>query len=316
MAGSDRPGRETQPLTLRVMTPESFRRRRAEMVMRYAVAGGEAAEAAAARQIDAALPGGPDTPGELLRSAWSGPHEVGWIWASMPGRVVPDLAWIDELVVDEGFRRRGFGEAIMRATEAALAAGGATRAALNVFGGNDGARRLYERLGYTVTLQELTAVPYASPPGPVTLVPLAGPAARIEASVAATAAEFGLGPVQARERVMARQTPATVNAAVVAGGRAVGWVSYSPRHFSRPRSGGIYRLDIDPPYRSVGYGTAAVRAVLTELAGLPGVLTSVPRPAVWLHRLGFRLSAQHMAHELPTGGKRRRRAGSAGESCT
>ncbi|WP_436536383.1 GNAT family N-acetyltransferase [Actinoplanes sp. HUAS TT8] len=293
-------------MQLRPMTPASFARRRAEMITQFALATAElagttraAAEDAAARDTDASLPDGPRTPDELLRTAWSGADEVGWIWASLPGRVMPDLAWINEVVVDAGFRRRGFGAAIVRAMEAELAARGATRVGLNVFGGNDVARRLYERLGYRVVLQQLTVVPYVSPPGPVVLVPLADPSARIEASVSAVAVELGLDPVRARERVEARQTPETVNAAVVAGGRTVGWVSYSRKHFFRPDLGGLYRVDIDPPHRSSGHGRAAVRAVLTELAGQPQVLATVPGPFPWLERLGFRPTAEHMAHDLP-----------------
>lgn len=56
---------------------------------------------------------------------------------------------IDLLAVDAASRGRGIGTAVMRAIEGRAAEAGVTGMRLNVSLGNDGARRFYERLGYS-----------------------------------------------------------------------------------------------------------------------------------------------------------------------
>ena len=56
-----------------------------------------------------------------------------------------------DIVIDEPYRRRGYGQAAMLALEDSVRSLGLRGIALHVFGHNTAARALYERLGYTVT---------------------------------------------------------------------------------------------------------------------------------------------------------------------
>lgn len=64
------------------------------------------------------------------------------------GGVVPEIG---SLAVSATWRGRGIGTALVRAAEERVRARGHDRAALLVAAQNDGARRLYARLGYTDT---------------------------------------------------------------------------------------------------------------------------------------------------------------------
>jgi GNAT superfamily N-acetyltransferase len=95
--------------------------------------------------------------------------------------------------------------------------------------------------------------------------------------------------------------------AVLAGNAEIGWVCYALRHGDRPGRGWLYRLDIDPSFRSQGYGTATVATVEADLAargvlrmgvGVPGGNAGALRLA---DRLGYTLMSQQMAKELPSG---------------
>jgi GNAT superfamily N-acetyltransferase len=104
---------------------------------------------------------------ELLADRLPGLHQVMWrdhFAAPRPGIVLLAegadglrgfcAAWLDgaEAYVDNlhlrpGLRGGGLGPALLGRAVAALVARGATRAALTIIDGNDGARRFYERLG-------------------------------------------------------------------------------------------------------------------------------------------------------------------------
>jgi ribosomal protein S18 acetylase RimI-like enzyme len=58
------------------------------------------------------------------------------------------FAFVYDIVVDEGWRRRGIGRRAMELLEGEARARGFDRIQLNVFGGNSVARSLYESLGY------------------------------------------------------------------------------------------------------------------------------------------------------------------------
>ena len=58
------------------------------------------------------------------------------------------VLYIDDLCVDEAYRGRGIGSALCREVMAAARAQGFDSVTLNVWTGNDGARRLYEKLGF------------------------------------------------------------------------------------------------------------------------------------------------------------------------
>lgn len=56
--------------------------------------------------------------------------------------------WVAELVVAEGARRQGVGEALLNAAEGFTRSQGLRHMLIGVLAGNDGADRLYERMGY------------------------------------------------------------------------------------------------------------------------------------------------------------------------
>ncbi len=72
---------------------------------------------------------------------------VGSLWV---GTQRP-MAFVYDVVVDEAHRRKGYGAGLMRAGALWAQERGAHAIGLNVFGHNDGARALYDRLGYQVT---------------------------------------------------------------------------------------------------------------------------------------------------------------------
>jgi len=308
-------------LTLLEMTTAEFARRRAPMIHQHAeslaVYSGVALRQAvtrAERETAKSLPDGPTTPGHLLRTAWVDGTEVGWVWASLPGHAAAEMAWIDEIMVDEKYRRRGYGRAIMEAIESELIDLGVPRLGLNVFGFNDVARRMYERLGFEVTRQQrarsLDSVPGALE-SPVTLVPITSAdfQRRMESYLAATMADFGLSAQAAQEWIWrplphGLETEGAVLRAVFADDAEVGWVCYNVRHPDWPGYGWLYRLDIDPAYRSRGYGTATIAVVAADMAArkltrmgmtVPGRNAGALRLA---ERLGFTPTAQQMVKPL------------------
>jgi ribosomal protein S18 acetylase RimI-like enzyme len=114
----------------------------------------EAAVEKAAEDFAKQLPRGLQSPDQYLYTAYAGDTAVGVFWLRL--ETTPDLrkAFINDIAVYEDFRRQGYGRAIMLAGEDEARALGATVLGLNVWGGNVGARALYEQLGYeTLSVQ-------------------------------------------------------------------------------------------------------------------------------------------------------------------
>ena len=63
----------------------------------------------------------------------------------------PDELIVDSLAVDCSYRGMGIGTALMRNVEERARLMGKSTMSLGVIGGNEGAIRLYERLGYRTT---------------------------------------------------------------------------------------------------------------------------------------------------------------------
>jgi len=153
---------------LRPMTDYEFALFRTRAIRDYAadkVKAGEWAtersERLAEAQTDRLLPEGPRTPGMLLLMAETdqdGP--VGYAWLAVAG---PELAraWIYDIAIDEEQRGKGYGRALLNGLEQAAHEHGCGSIGLNVFAGNDVARRLYERAGF-----HLTSMTMAKPLGP------------------------------------------------------------------------------------------------------------------------------------------------------
>ncbi|MEU7904535.1 GNAT family N-acetyltransferase [Actinoplanes sp. NPDC049118] len=313
-------------LTLLEMDDRDFASRREPMVTGYATAisvarGLSLPEAAAESERDIAerLPRGPATRGQLLRKAVVDGAEVGWIWVSLPGTTMPEMAWISDVEVDAGHRRRGYGAAIITAVEAELAQLGVSRLGLNVFGDNDTARRLYERLGFEVTAQQrsrsLVDVPSAAG---VELVPMIDYAGRVETLFAEYAQhlveEQGVWHGEAEARSARRlaellphgdRTEGTIMRTVLAKGEPAGWVWAAMPAPPRPGLGWLHHVGIDEAFRSRGHGRAVIAAIEAEMVhrGVRGLGLNVDGSNQGarrlFERLGYGLLAQQMAKDLP-----------------
>jgi len=302
------------------MTDEGFARRREPMIREYgrdlAASGGmtiEQAEAQAEQQTAEILPAGARSPGQLLRTAWVDGQQVGWIWVSLPDHAMREMAWIDDIEVDEQHRRRGYGQGMIEAIEAELVALGVGRLGLNVFGGNDVARRLYERLGFRVIQQQRSrSLAGTAGPAAVTFRPLTAEEFDhwMASCVAATLADYPtLSPTAAHDRAW-KPLPQGVKTddvevcAIVADGTEVGSLCYTWRHWSRTEMGWIYRLDIDEACRGRGLGSGTVAAVEAALAGRGVASVGIALPGSLAlgdaaERLGYTVIAQQMEKSLP-----------------
>lgn len=100
------------------------------------------------RQMALELPDGLDSPGQELFTAHVDDAEVGVLWIGIRERDGRRHVFILDIEVRAEYRRRGYGRAMMLATEHEAHRLGAESIGLHVFGFNDGAIRLYEGLGY------------------------------------------------------------------------------------------------------------------------------------------------------------------------
>lgn len=107
-----------------------------------------AAMAEAEASMDRLLPDGLDTPGNRLWTVCADDGApIGILWVNMQ----EERAFIYDIEMREGARGRGFGTQTLRAAAAHTRDAGLPLLALNVFGSNDAARRLYSREGYYET---------------------------------------------------------------------------------------------------------------------------------------------------------------------
>ncbi|MDQ0612422.1 ribosomal protein S18 acetylase RimI-like enzyme [Microbacterium sp. W4I4] len=108
----------------------------------------EAARRVAEEQMFELLPEGPRTPGHRL---WvvrdRDDRRAGMLWVHFGEGV----AFIYDIAMDEDRRGQGLGTQTLRAAAEETARAGADVLALNVFGSNENARRLYTREGYRET---------------------------------------------------------------------------------------------------------------------------------------------------------------------
>jgi GNAT superfamily N-acetyltransferase len=152
------PVADPAPLELRPMSPEEFEAFMATMVEDYAatlVEAGLSPEAAVERsrvQTGQLVPSGLDSPGMVFFHAWVGDQRVGRLWLA----VDQPMAFVYDVEVLESQRRKGYGAAIMNAAARWCRDEGHPVLGLNVFAHNPGARALYEKLGYRVTVDYRT----------------------------------------------------------------------------------------------------------------------------------------------------------------
>jgi mycothiol synthase len=146
------------PVELRTMTQEEFDVFFHAMLTGYTaelVAAGISEERAtehARTQSAELVPDGLASPHAHFFTGWVEDQSVGRLWI---GTERP-MAFVYELEVREDQRRKGYGEAIMNAGARWCQDRGIFALGLNVFGHNPGARRLYDKLGYEVTLDYRT----------------------------------------------------------------------------------------------------------------------------------------------------------------
>ena len=97
------------------------------------------------------MPGGVDSPGMLLLAAETADAGlIGIVWVELQHRQATG-AWIYDVEIVPEQRGREYGSALLRAAEREVEKLGVKSIALNVFGGNAAARRLYESSGYEIT---------------------------------------------------------------------------------------------------------------------------------------------------------------------
>lgn len=146
-------------VTLASMTEVEYAGWREVAVVGYAqefvtsgILDAEAATERAQKDFAELLPDGLATENHLLWTAWAEPEPVavGSIWVMLAPDRRPPHAFVYSLDVDAAQRRRGYGQAIMEAAMRECRERGIATMGLNVFGHNETARRLYDRLGFQV----------------------------------------------------------------------------------------------------------------------------------------------------------------------
>ena len=145
-------------LQIRPMTAEEFDAYRERSISEYAAEHVRAgnwspsqAEKLAAKEMDDVLTDGVDTRGMLLLVAEiESAGLIGLVWVELQHRRTTG-AWIYDIQIVPEQRGRGYGRALLRAAEREAQKRGVNSIALNVFGENVVARKLYESSGYEVT---------------------------------------------------------------------------------------------------------------------------------------------------------------------
>ena len=73
-------------------------------------------------------------------------EKVGMIWYSIQPEI--DRAYIYHIYINEGFRKMGYASSVLKDLEVMVKSSEITSLGLSVFGKNQGAHRLYKKLGY------------------------------------------------------------------------------------------------------------------------------------------------------------------------
>ena len=111
------------------------------------------AEDRATKELEGLLPDGTLTRAHYLYAVRdeSVPAEVGIVWISPRDSGAGRTLWIYDVIVHDGFRRRGYASRILHLVEDKARELGATKVELHVFGHNHAARALYGKTGYSPT---------------------------------------------------------------------------------------------------------------------------------------------------------------------
>lgn len=111
-----------------------------------------------AQEFHKLLPEGVASAGQHLFSVVDGEtgERVGMIWFVASGSGQQPFAFIYDFRIDEAYQGRGYGKAALLALENEVRARGLGAISLHVFGHNQVARALYDKLGYEVTNLNMT----------------------------------------------------------------------------------------------------------------------------------------------------------------
>ena len=102
-------------------------------------------------EFESYLPQGTSTPDNWLWTVRAdGGAEVGILWVARSKRQ-PSMAFIYDITMSDSRQGQGFGTATLRWLDDWARREGFTSIGLHVFGKNEGARRLYQRMGYAET---------------------------------------------------------------------------------------------------------------------------------------------------------------------
>lgn len=108
----------------------------------------QAAHRKAERDMRVVLPGGLETPDHEILVLEAAGERVGILWVGRREIDERAVLYVWDVEIDETRRGKGLGRDAMLLVEELARARGLARIELNVFGGNEVARRLYRSLGY------------------------------------------------------------------------------------------------------------------------------------------------------------------------
>lgn len=146
-------------IRLEPMDDATYQVWREESISEYAQEKVEAGTWPAAEALDRSaqayadlLPNGLETHGHQVRSMVNEAGErVGSAWFVPEDRPFGRVIFIYAIAVDPAHRRKGYAQAALGTIETFARSTGCSGVQLHVFGGNAGARRLYQRAGYVET---------------------------------------------------------------------------------------------------------------------------------------------------------------------
>jgi GNAT superfamily N-acetyltransferase len=125
-----------------------MRERYAADMVEHAGMSPERAAAKATDDTERLFPGGVPAAQHSVYVIEADGEPVGDLWLTEREETLEPCLFVYDIRLDEQFRGRGYGRAAMLFAEDEARRRGIDRVALNVFGGNEVARRLYRSLGY------------------------------------------------------------------------------------------------------------------------------------------------------------------------
>lgn len=145
-------------VTLKPMRQEDFQQYLEIAVEDYAkdkVASGNWSEAEASElsknEFNRLLPNGEKSKGNYIFSIFHDQQIVGMIWMAQKSPEKADEGYIYDFSILDEYQGKGYGKEAMREIETIAKELGMSKIGLHVFGHNQVARGLYEKMGYEIT---------------------------------------------------------------------------------------------------------------------------------------------------------------------